>query len=320
MHALRLNPMSDSSLHLSEPGPPTFRFTSRVDWWLVVLLLLPAGIMALPGLLGVLVSHPALLAGLLVPQALIVWLLSRTFYEVGPDALVARCGPFRWSIPLTSIRSISPTRSARPSPALSLDRIAVRHTAGTLLVSPRNQVGFVRALLGGAPGIEAQGLSTAGRETPESTFNAAAVVPAILIGLVSLGFGAWQFYAGTRPPVVTVTRNTLSISGLYSATVSRGEVAKITLAERIRIGRKIGGFGSGRQLRGYFEVEGLGRSRVFASSDSVPCLVIHTRTEPIVICFEDAAKTVALHRQLIEAWGLAGHTPTASALDSPDGF
>lgn len=299
--------MADSSLHLSDPSPPVLRFASKVDWWIVVLLLLPAAIVPLPGLLVVFMSHPLVMAAVGLPQALVLWLLSRTYYEVGPDALVATSGPFHWSLPLTSIRSLSPTRSARSAPALSLNRIAVRHTRGTLLVSPRNQAGFVRAILAGAPGIEAHRLPVGGAgadERPESSFNVAAVVPSILIGVLGIWFGAWQFYAGTRPPEVTVTGNTLSISGLYSATVTRGEVVKVTLADSVRIGRRLEGFGGGRQLRGYFQVEGLGRSRVFASPDSVPCLVIRTQSEPIVICFEDAAKTIALHQQVMEAWGL----------------
>ena len=176
-------------------------------------------------------------------------------------------------------------------------------------MSPRNKAGFVRAVLALAPDVGVSGLpggaGSTSADEPESSFNSAAVVPLIVLAVLGLAFGGWQFYAGTRPPETTVSGETLSISGVYSTTVNRQDVVRVRLEDRVTIGRKLQGFGGGRHLRGFFEVDGLGRSRVFVSRGATPFLVIHTKTQPLVIGFEDPARTRALHDDLLQAWRLA---------------
>ena len=41
--------------------------------------------------------------------------------------LVVRSGPFHWTIPLRSVRSVVPTRNPLSSPAVSLDRLRIEH-------------------------------------------------------------------------------------------------------------------------------------------------------------------------------------------------
>jgi len=296
----------DGSLHLSDPLPFPRRFRSKVDWWLAVLLLSPLVLVA--GWLLIGATIPWVIFILLVPQGLVTWMLVRTDYAVSEESLVVRCGPFRHTIPMTSLRSLTATRSPLSSPALSLDRIAVDHTGGRLLLSPRSKVGFVRAILAIAPGVTVtglQGTDAAGpADPPESSLSMAAVVPLVLIGALGLGFGSWVLYAGTRPPEATISGDTLAISGLYSTTVRRQEVVRVSLQDHVTIGRKHQGFDAGRYLRGYFDVDGLGRSRVLISRDSTPFLIIHTTSQPLVINFDDAGRTRALHDDLRKAWGL----------------
>jgi hypothetical protein len=297
----------DGSLHLSDPLPFPRQFRSKVDWWLAVLLIAP--VVLLGAFLVAGVSEPWVLVLTLTPQALVIWILARTFYVVDEDSLLVRSGPFRWTIPLASVRSLSATRNPLSSPALSLDRIAVDHAGGRLLLSPRNKAGFVRAILAIAPGVMVTGLPGADAsgpaDPPESSLSMAAVIPLVLIGAAGLGFGSWVLYAGTRPPDATISGDTLAISGLYSTTVRRQDVVRIALQEHVAIGRKHQGFGGGRYLRGYFDVDGLGRSRVFVSRDSTPFLIIHTTSQPLVLNFDDAGRTEALHEDLRKAWGLA---------------
>ncbi len=296
----------DASLHLSDPLPFPRQFRSKVDWWLAALMLSPlVVVVAIAASAGV--SDPWV-AIALAAQGLVLWVLGRTDYSIDQVQLVARSGPFRFTVPVASIRSLSATRNPLSAPALSLDRIAVDHTGGRLLISPRNKAGFVRAVLTVAPGVAVTGLpgatGAATSDPPESSFSVAAVLPAILVGAFGLAFGAWQFYAGTRAPEATIDGHTLSISGLYSATIHRSEVIRITLEDHVDIGRRVNGFDGGRRLRGFFEVSGLGRSRLFVSRDSPPFLVIRTRTQPVVISFDDPSRTRALHADLQRAWGL----------------
>lgn len=297
----------DSSMHLSDRRTFPRLFRSKVDWWLPAILFAPLVMVGALILIGAIA--PWVLLPVLVPLALVAWMLARTDYVVDEDAIVARCGPFRSVIPTASIRSLTATRSALSGPALSLDRIAVDHTGGRVLLSPRNKAGFVRAVLTVAPGVTATGLPGFGAagaaDQPESSFSVAAVVPLVLIGVLGVGFGIWGLYAGTRPPQATIQGNTLSISGLYSTTIRRQDVVRISLEDRVTIGRKQQGFDAGRHLRGYFEVEGLGRCRVFVSRDSTPFIVIHTTSQPLVINFDDAGRTRGLYDELRQAWGLA---------------
>ena len=104
----------DGSLHLSDPLPFPRRFRSKVDWWLAALLIAP--IVLIGAFLVAGVSEPWVLVLTLAPQALVIWILTRTFYVVTESALIVRSGPFHWTIPLASIRSLSATRNPLSSP------------------------------------------------------------------------------------------------------------------------------------------------------------------------------------------------------------
>ena len=130
--------------------PDRVVFASRIDRWLLLLVALPfltAGwfllraaepVAAGSRLLGLLI----LLASAVLP----LWLLV-TDYTFADDELIVRSGPFRWVIPLSDIRRVSPTRSLLSAPALSTQRLLVeygRHAA--LMISPRDEEGFLREL------------------------------------------------------------------------------------------------------------------------------------------------------------------------------
>lgn len=296
------------SLHLSQSAPLPRRFASKVDWWIPLLLVLPLAFVVGALVMGTL--SPVVLVAVLVPQFFVLWILARTRYLVTTDGLTVRCGPFSWTVPATAIRSLSATRNPLSSPALSLDRIAVRHTGGLLMVSPRNKAGFVRAVrtcnrdvtVDGLPGADNSDAS----DDADSGFDIAPIVPIVVLGILAAAFGGWQFYAGTRAPGVTVTGDGLAVSGLYSTQVSRQDVVRVALQDQIGAVEAVTGStsGGGHHLRGLFDIEGLGRSRVFIVRDAAPFLVIQTRTQPLVINFDDPARTVELYRQVTTAWHL----------------
>jgi hypothetical protein len=75
------------------------------------------------------------------------WILTSTYYVLHDDRLDARCGPFRWRVPLREITRIEPSRTPLSGPALSLDRLRIDYRRGEwIVVSPRNREAFVRAL------------------------------------------------------------------------------------------------------------------------------------------------------------------------------
>ena len=128
------------------------RFVSKVDAWLpgvfVVVVLVQVVTLAVAS--GQAEDTISILSGagvLLVTSAVFIWLLRSTYYEVSDDTLRIVCGPFRQRILISDITAIEPTRSMLSSPALSLDRLRIRHGKNRrVLVSPADKRGFIRAV------------------------------------------------------------------------------------------------------------------------------------------------------------------------------
>lgn len=126
-------------------------FPSKVDRWLAAVLLVGA-LVTLAGAGGLISvagvrQWPVALGLVLLGAALPLWVLGSTYYVLTAAELHVRSGPFRWRIPLREIRAVEPTRSVLSSPALSLDRLRIRHgPMRYLMVSPREMERFLREL------------------------------------------------------------------------------------------------------------------------------------------------------------------------------
>jgi len=75
-----------------------------------------------------------------------LWLTVTTRYVVAEGELIVRSGPSKWVIPLDSIESVTETNNPMSSPALSLDRLEIRHANGSILISPNDKAEFLAAL------------------------------------------------------------------------------------------------------------------------------------------------------------------------------
>lgn len=285
-------------------APDGQRFDSAVDMWLAVAMLLPLAVGSAMTA-GALTGHVPFWTPLLVlvPQVLVVWILARTFYLVSGDTLSAVCGPFRSTVPLHTIRSLTATRSSLSAPALSLDRIAVAHSNGTLVISPRDKAGFIRAALSVNPTIAVHGLpeptdSSSADDAPPSSFSALAVVPAVVVVVISVALTAFVLYDGMRSPTVELSAQSLDIRGLYSTTLARSDIVRIALEDQLGPTYRRSGFEANGELRGIFDVDGLGRCRLFVSLESRPYIVIHTTTQPVIVNFRNPARTRELYERL----------------------
>ena len=141
-------------------------YKSKKDGWLILVLSL-AGI--LPVVVGafVLIATPVQLTGwLLIVTGIVVavllrWLMTPLYYEITRSQLNVRSGPLRWSIPLESVAEVYPTRSPLSSPALSLDRLAIRYaignSVGALLISPEDKTTFLHELESAEPRLKLVG-------------------------------------------------------------------------------------------------------------------------------------------------------------------
>ncbi|TLY78355.1 MAG: hypothetical protein E6K49_05935 [Gammaproteobacteria bacterium] len=129
--------------------PRTYR--SKVDGLIAFyLVVLPLGLILAIGSVLPEQMHLAALALRAVLLCLLIfflWTLLGTSYMVDAESLDVRSGPFRWTIPLRDIRSVTRTRDPHSAPALSFDRLRIEYGDGrSLLVSPQDQDGFIRDL------------------------------------------------------------------------------------------------------------------------------------------------------------------------------
>jgi|SRR5690625_652245 len=126
-------------------------YRSKIDAWLVIVLVVSMGIM-LASVSTVLLSSPeqgrvVVLVSLVLAVGLPAWVFMSTRYVVSRRQLRVQCGPFRWKIPVADIVRITPSNSPLASPALSLDRLRIEYGSGkSLLVSPRLASDFIRDL------------------------------------------------------------------------------------------------------------------------------------------------------------------------------
>lgn len=81
----------------------------------------------------------------LAASGFVLWMLLGTCYTIDGTTLAIYFGPFRRTITLRDIHSITPTRNPRSSPALSLDRLRIDYGAHRfIMISPREKEAFLR--------------------------------------------------------------------------------------------------------------------------------------------------------------------------------
>jgi hypothetical protein len=132
-------------------------FRSKIDWWMgLILVALP--VIELGGLAAALrdgdgeaIMGMAVACG--ITAAIYGLLVIPVRYGVSSDRLVIRFGVARRYIDLAAIREVYPTHNPLSSPALSLDRLAIRTGDGPFassLISPLEREEFLSTLASAA--------------------------------------------------------------------------------------------------------------------------------------------------------------------------
>ncbi|MBA3465411.1 MAG: PH domain-containing protein [Deltaproteobacteria bacterium] len=126
-------------------------YPSKVDWWLAILLAI-APVASVIALIGTLLAGTGVViaaGGVLVLAAVYLGLVFPMRYGIDVEHLVVRHGVVRQQIRLSDITEVLPTRSPLSSPALSLDRLAIKFGEGffkSAMISPAAKAEFLSEL------------------------------------------------------------------------------------------------------------------------------------------------------------------------------
>lgn len=126
-------------------------YTSKIDTWLAFVLISAMAVcvvaVVLPLRLGhtaaAIIALPALVLGVGLP----VWLMMSTSYTLSDATLFIKSGPFKWTVPVDDISSVTPTSDPLSSPALSLDRLRIEYGQNkSVMISPKLKHEFLQDL------------------------------------------------------------------------------------------------------------------------------------------------------------------------------
>lgn len=123
-------------------------YKSKVDWWLVLILL---AVFAFPIVQGI-QTKEYLLSAIFAGLILLFWILGSTLkYKIQDEYLSV----WTTKIDIKTIRKVYATRNPLSSPALSINRLAIVYNKyDEILISPEDREDFISELLKVNPSIE----------------------------------------------------------------------------------------------------------------------------------------------------------------------
>lgn len=123
-------------------------YKSKVDWWLIAVILIAFGYPIVDGIL----SEEYVLSAVFIVLLVLFYFLAKSIqYKIDGENLVI----WRTKIPIQSIHKVYRTRMPLSSPALSLDRIAIVYNKyDEIFISPKEREEFIKELLKVNPTIE----------------------------------------------------------------------------------------------------------------------------------------------------------------------
>lgn len=123
-------------------------YKSKIDWWLIILILVVFGYPIVDGIL----SKDYVLSLVFGLILIVFFFLSKTIqYKIDGENLVI----WKTKIDIKTIRKVYRTNNPLSSPALSLDRIAIVYNKfDEVLLSPKEREEFINELLKINPNIE----------------------------------------------------------------------------------------------------------------------------------------------------------------------
>ncbi|MGC7873270.1 PH domain-containing protein [Desulfosporosinus sp. SYSU MS00001] len=287
-------------------GRSKMYFSSKRDMWLGLLLWLPI----ITGL--ALTTWIPLTNGQYDPTgtfiyilivAFIAWLWFGTGYRLTDDELKIRCGPIRQTIALNEITEIKGTRNPISSPALSLDRLQIKHGAGKIvIISPQDKEGFINLIVSKYPTVIINGNNTKGDGSGKTRKTLFIGLVTVITVLTLSGVGTLLYFS-SKPAEYTIQDGSIKISGEYGEEIKLSDIVGISKKDQIpEIQLKTNGSGLGSKLKGYFKIKGIGQAKLFVDTQKPPFIFINVKSGLRIVNTEEPRETDQLYSKLLEAW------------------
>ncbi|MCM3878882.1 MAG: PH domain-containing protein [Vicinamibacterales bacterium] len=277
------------------------RFPSKIDVLVVVVLSATLGVLVAVVALGIRSGDfPAWISILgALPIAAALWIFASTYYLVSDTELLVRSGPVNRRIPLTEISNVTPTRNPLSSPALSLDRLEIAYGNSSVLISPKDKDGFLRALTerGVLAGPDVAADADAADPSSEST-GVSRLVPVLIVPVVLMM--GYFFYTDAQAPAVEIAYGQIHIKTATQQDIPMTDVIGLTLENTMpRVVRKYKGLDLLGIQHGRFVLEGVGNARLYLQAKRQPPFVkLETRSGVIYINYATPADTGALYERM----------------------
>lgn len=128
-------------------------YRSKIDWWLLALILVP---MVTAGVAGVRYGKEEVLLSLVPPIIIVAYVFSCVKYTLNDGILNVKAGFLvNQDISVEDIKSVTKTFNPLSAPALSINRLEIKYGSGFnyTLISPKNRQQFIADLLAINPSI-----------------------------------------------------------------------------------------------------------------------------------------------------------------------
>jgi hypothetical protein len=135
---------------------------------------------------------------------------------------------------------------------------------------------------------------------PGSPPGPRAWLPLVLVGLALVLVLGPVFWLQMRPPTVTVSPEGVEVRSLfYTAVLTRDDITAVSLETALpRIRLRTNGFSAAGIHRGHFDVEGLGRGRLFVDEGSAPFVFVDLREGFLFVNYDDPERTRGLFEEI----------------------
>jgi hypothetical protein len=124
----------------------------------------------------------------------------------------------------------------------------------------------------------------------------------VLVGAILAPFaiGWTALYALTKPPTVSVSQAGFSVSSvLYGEEIPLERVTGVTLEQTLpRVLQRNNGLAFRRTLRGQFRLAEIGDGQLFVELGRPPYVMVRTKTDYVIVNFDDPARTRELYADL----------------------